>query len=123
MQICLEVAYRNKYGLSEILLSEIILATCICTENPPNPRTKATIGSFSIKLILFNKDNIFIPLVISKIPQKIPLDISFGKLKIPKILSIIDLNKFEIPVFAKIFESTAKNIIYPSIISSVVMLF
>ena len=102
------ISFPSKYGFMDRLVSDNILATCICTENPPNPNINATNGNnvFSSKESII--ESFLIPLVISSNPFNIPTTNGFET-----FLSNVRL----ITSF-----STAKKTMYPQIKSSVDML-
>ena len=102
------ISFPSKYGFMDRLVSDNILATCICTENPPNPNINATNGNnvFSSKVSII--ESFFIPLVISSIPFNIPIIKGFE----------IFLNNVRLITSF----STAKKTMYPQIKSKVDML-
>ena len=90
---------------------EIILFTCIHTEKPPNPNTKATHDSNLMKSISVKSDNFETPLVTSKTPVIIGIDNS-GDNRNAFRIGDITLERVEAMfVVIRILVNTEKNII------------
>ena len=66
----------SRYGLMDSFASDMMLKTCIRTDNPPNPKINAVVASFSINVAFATDDSCLMPPVISSIPFRIPVDSS-----------------------------------------------